>query len=251
MDGNLDSQARHGIYQLCLPMFEGPLDILLSLIEREQLSINEVSLISVLDQFMAFIDQLGNLSPEAIAEFVAVAGRLSVLKSRSLLPRPATIPEEVDELDLVRQLEEYRAYKAGAHLLAMRQQTRGVGFEKGGGIAFPLPLSPRPALQTPSALSKALERWLTRGKPLPTPVTLPKGSSLKEMMLRIVLLVETTPSVKFDAIRRDCLSRQDIAIAFLGVLTLLRRQTIDVTQQKLFGPITIARASTSFDVHLP
>ncbi|HLL50115.1 MAG TPA: segregation/condensation protein A, partial [Thermomicrobiales bacterium] len=104
-------------YQLHLPAFEGPLDVLLRLIERDQLAISDISLLAVFDQFMTYVDSLESSTPLVIAEFVAVAGRLSVLKSRALLPRPAKIVEPPDELDLVRQLEEYRAVKTAAQLL--------------------------------------------------------------------------------------------------------------------------------------
>ena len=76
-------------YQFRLPSFEGPLDVLLRLIERDQLAFCEVSLLAVFDQFLAHLDTLEADAPDVIAEFVMVAGRLSVLKSRALLPRPA------------------------------------------------------------------------------------------------------------------------------------------------------------------
>src|SRR3954471_22852810 len=92
-------------YQFRLPTFEGPLDVLLRLIERDQLAISEVSLIAVFDQFIAHLKTLEADAPEAVAEFVLMAGRLSLLKSRALLPRPVKQLEEPDEVDLVQQLE--------------------------------------------------------------------------------------------------------------------------------------------------
>src|ERR671921_2166189 len=106
-------------YQLRLTSFEGPLDVLLRLIERDQLAISEISLLAVFDQFLAHLDTLEADAPDAIAEFVLVAGRLSVLKSRALLPRPAKPFEVFDEIDLVHQLEAYRAVKAAAELLGV------------------------------------------------------------------------------------------------------------------------------------
>src|ERR1044072_2883559 len=100
-------------YQLRLPAYEGPLDVLLRLIEAQQLPISDVSLMAVLDQFLAYIASRIAPAPGEIAEFAAIAGRLTVLKSRSLLPRPAPDTEEDEPSDLVRQLEEYRAIKVG------------------------------------------------------------------------------------------------------------------------------------------
>src|SRR5215204_4965381 len=118
-------------YQLRLPAFEGPLDVLLRLIERDQLSISDISLLAVFDQFIEYVNALESSTPEIIAEFVAVAGRLSVLKSRALLPRPTKTVDEPDEIDLVRQLEEYRVVKAAAVLLASRQQAGSGAFGRG------------------------------------------------------------------------------------------------------------------------
>ena len=82
-------------WQLRLPTFEGPLDVLLRLIDREQLSITDVSLVMVSDQFLAAAREMGEERPESIAEFAAIGARLVALKARSLLPRP----DEDDEDD--------------------------------------------------------------------------------------------------------------------------------------------------------
>src|SRR5918997_6069321 len=105
-------------YQLRLPAYEGPLDVLLRLIEGQQLPISDVSLMAVLDQFLAYIHTRIAPEPGEIAEFAAIAGRLTVLKSRELLPRPAPTMDEDEPSDLVRQLEEYRAIKAAAERLS-------------------------------------------------------------------------------------------------------------------------------------
>ena len=149
-------------YQLRLPSFEGPLDVLLRLIERDQLAISEISLLAVFDQFMAHLDAMEANAPEAIAEFLMVAGRLSVLKSRALLPRPARLQEEPEEVDLVRQLEAYRAVKTAAELLAVRQRAGSGTFGRGESVACPSLEPTRFAPQPPSALAEAVGRWLTR-----------------------------------------------------------------------------------------
>ena len=120
-----------------------------------------------------------------IAEFVMVAGRLSVLKSRALLPRPARPQEELDEVDLVRQLEAYRAVKAAAELLAVRQRTGSGAFGRGEAIACP-PVEPtRFAPQPPSALAEAVSRWLTRVPAKPAVLPPHRVVSLREMISRI------------------------------------------------------------------
>jgi segregation and condensation protein A len=230
-------------YQLRLPSFEGPLDVLLRLIERDQLAISEISLLAVFDQFVAHLDAMEAHVPDAIGEFLVVAGRLSVLKSRALLPRPARAQEEPEEVDLVRQLEAYRAVKAAAELLAVRQRTGSGAFGRGEAIAGP-PIEPiRFAPQQPSALVEAVGRWLTRVPAKPALLPRHRVISLREMISRITLALSHDASVSFSRIRATCAGPQDTAVAFLAILTLMRRQAVIATQSELFGPIELARGS--------
>jgi segregation and condensation protein A len=232
-------------YQFRLPSFEGPLDVLLRLIERDQLAISEVSLIAVFDQFLVHLATLEADAPDAIAEFVLVAGRLSVLKSRALLPRPAKPMDEPDEIDLVSQLEAYRAVKAAAELLGVRQRNGSGAFGRGEAITHPPGEPARFAPQLPSALAEAVSRWLTR---VPTkPVLIPphRVISLREMISRITSALDRETRVSFDRIRATCAGPQDTAVAFLALLTLIRRHTVVATQSELFGTIELARGAHS------
>jgi segregation and condensation protein A len=228
-------------YQFRLPTFEGPLDVLLRLIERDQLAISEISLLAVFDQFLAYLDELETDAPDTIAEFVMVAGRLSLLKSRALLPRPAKPLEEPDEVDLVRQLEAYRAVKAAAELLAVRQRNGSGAFGRGEAVARP-PVEPiRFAPQPPSALAEAVNRWLTRVPSKPALLPPHRVVSLREMIARITSALDREARVSFNRVRATCAGPQDIAVAFLAVLTLMRRQVVFATQTELFGPIELSR----------
>jgi segregation and condensation protein A len=232
-------------YQLRLPTFEGPLDVLLRLIEREQLPVSEVSLLAVFDQFMAFLGGLESPAPEVIADFAAVAGRLSLLKSRALLPQPAKPSEEEPEIDLVRQLAEYRAVQAAADLLDGRQRA-GIGaFVRGETISLPEaepgPLAPQPA----TALTRALRRWLVRVPAAPVAVPSFRVVTLREMTARILEAVAREGRVPFAAIAARSRSRQEVAVAFLAMLTMIRRHTLVATQDELFGPISLARGPIS------
>jgi segregation and condensation protein A len=228
-------------YQLRLSSFEGPLDVLLRLIEREQLPVNEISLVAVLDQFLSYMDVLGHLPAETIAEFAAVACRLSVLKSRALLPRPAKTDDETEVLDLVKQLEEYRAIKTAAEHLAVRQRI-GIGaFGPGVGITLPLPEPPRLVPQPASTLSKAVGRWIARLPRQPTPLRSVRTVSLREMISRVFQALSNGHSLAFDTLRSECQSRHELAVAFLALLVLMRRQLVVAQQVALFGPITLTR----------
>ncbi|MCC7025144.1 MAG: segregation/condensation protein A [Thermomicrobiales bacterium] len=234
-------------YQLRLSVFEGPLDVLLRLIERERLPISEVSLLAVLDQFIAYSRTLESPAPEVVAEFAAVAGRLSLLKSRSLLPRPVREPEESDEADLVRRLAEYRAVKAAAELLAARQRDGSGSFGRGEAIAGPEAAPPRLVPQPPTALTKAVRRWFARLPERPALVPGRRIVTLREMIARILGSLASHPTVSFESIRQSCQSRQEVAAGFLAMLTLLRRHAIVARQESLFGEIVMAKAEPPED----
>jgi segregation and condensation protein A len=234
-------------YQLRLSIFEGPLDVLLRLIEREQLPISEISLLAVLDQFLAYSRSLESPAPEVVAEFAAVAGRLSLLKSRSLLPRPVRELEEPDETDLVRQLEEYRAVKAAAELLASRQRAGSGSYGPGEAVAAPPAVPPRLVPQPPASLTRAVHRWFARLPERPTLVPGRRIVTLREMIQRILDALSSNTPVSFETIRTSCQSRQEIAAGFLAMLTLLRRHAIVARQETLFGEIVMEKAEPQQD----
>ena len=109
-------------YRVALPVFEGPLDLLLHLIERQELDITQVSLAQVTNQYLEYISQLREHDPDSLADFMVIAAKLLLIKSRALLPRPPA-PPSADETDgdigedLVRQLIEYRRIKHAAQWL--------------------------------------------------------------------------------------------------------------------------------------
>jgi len=217
-------------YQFRLPSFEGPLDVLLRLIERDQLPVSEVSLLAVFDQFLAHLNTLEADAPDAIAEFALVAGRLSVLKSRALLPRPAQPLEESDEIDLVHQLEAYRAVKAAAELLGVRQRNGAGAFGRGEAVARPPQEPVRSAPQQPSVLVEAVSRWLTRVPPKPALLPSYRVVSLREMTSRITSSLYHEKRISFDRIRASCAGPHDTTVSFLALFTLILRYMLVASQ---------------------
>lgn len=242
MDGAIDQLALTG-YQFRLPTFEGPLDVLLRLIEREQLVITDISLIAVTEQFLDHLAGLGEQPATLIAEFTAVGGRLVLLKSRSLLPRPATTVEEPDPDDLVKQLEQYRALKAVSEQLGVRDRTALGGFVRGDAVAMPEAPPPRLAIHQPGLLARALRRRLTTALGPVQVVASARVVTLREMTQRLLSALHGG-SDSFFAFRASCESRQEVLVAFLSTLMLVRRNVIEARQERVFGDITLRVAAT-------
>lgn len=226
-------------YQLRLPGFDGPLDVLLRLIERDQLAVTDVSLVAVTDQFLAYLSELGDVPPETVAEFAAVGGRLVLLKSRSLLPRPAAAVQEERPEDLVRQLVAYRAVKEAAELLGAADRRAAGAFLRGGGVALPPAPPPRLAIHRAGSLARALRRRLTAVPGPPETVAARPVVTLREMTERLLTALPGFGALPFGRFRAGCRDRQETLVAFLAVLVLVRRRAIEAEQEGLFGEITL------------
>lgn len=228
-----------GAYQLHLPSFEGPLDVLLALIEREQLEISELSLMTVADGFLQHIDAMENPPPVLLADFLGVAARLLVLKSRSLLPGPeeAEAIEEVD--DLAGQLREYQRMRTVAGNLAEAQSALWRSYTR---IAPPPDRPTRVTFVLPpvAALGKALVRALARQPVESETVSMRRVVSVTEMAARLyaTMMRRGRPQRFLDMV--DERDRDEVVAGFIALLALWRRKQVDVLQDGLFSEITVA-----------
>jgi segregation and condensation protein A len=228
--------------ELDLDAFEGPFDLLLTLVLKEELAPAEVDVAEIV---VAFCERLEPVDLEACGEFLVLVAALLELKARALFPDEAAElaelePEEAAE-ELARRLAEYRRAKRGAELLAERLAAQGDRFFRLG----PAPLAPRPerrlAPQDPAALAEAL-RALTAEPP---------ALSLAHMELRlppVSLFLERFRAVLRRRRRFDFdgevggMSRVEQAVAFLALLELRRSGEVALSQAAPFAPIRVARA---------
>lgn len=236
-------------YQTRLPSFEGPLDVLLRLIERHQLEITDVSLAQVTDQFLAYIGAMDDASPEVLAEFSMVGTRLTLLKSRSLLPRPSVADEEADPDpgDLVRQLQAYKRLKEVAGELGKRRESGMVSFGRGGTGPVARPgnmAAPKLAHYEPSVLIRSLRRRLSTVPQIAQTVRQRRIVSIHEMIDRVVNVATRLPSFRFSRVTNEYTQRNEVATAFLAILVLIRRESLHASQDDLFGEIELARTGS-------
>lgn len=229
-------------YQLRLPAYEGPLDVLLRLIERSQLDIEDVSLVAVTNQFFAFIATLEAAPPSVIAEFATVGARLTVLKSRSLLPKPVVETDEPEQSDLTWRLREYKRVKELAKHLGNLHASGCSAFGSTTGGALTRPTAARPsrlARHDAAALVKSLRRRLTVIPRQPAFVRQRRVVSLRALVDRVADLATRSTGIRFSQAVAEYRTRTEVATAFLAVLVLIRRQSIDVSQGDLFGEIAL------------
>lgn len=233
-------------YQTRLPSFEGPLDLLLHLIERQKLDISDVSLVVVTDQFLNHIASLDDRDPHIIAEFTSVGTRLTVLKSRWLLPRPPVVDEEEspDPDDLVEQLKAYQRLKKAAAELAGRLDEGYTAYGPSGTgpvIRTRDVGETRLANYEANVLLRVIRRRLSVVPKTVQAIRARRIVSIREMTDRVLGAVSRFSRVNFHTVTEDATSRTERATAFLAVLVLVRRRLINVDQAELFGEIELSK----------
>jgi segregation and condensation protein A len=216
------------------------------LIERSQMQITDVSLVTVTDQFLAYIQTLDETRPDLIADFTNVSARLVLLKSRSLLPRPPAADDEDEPGDLARELIEYRAVKRAAFALGEKDKRGEGGFtNRPGNVAAPGASGPlRLMAHDPAWLTRALRRRFTAVHSTRHIMQTRPMISLREVVERVLDQVTGRRESSFGRIAHECRDTHELRTTFLAVLVLIRRRVIDAEQRELFGEIVLTRVET-------
>ena len=234
-------------YTVQLPVYAGPLDLLLQLIERDELDITKVALAQVTEQFLTYLKVLESMNLGDIADFLVVAARLILIKSEALLPRPVVRePGEEDPADeLARQLIAYKRYKEIAQLLHGRVEA---------GLRTYLRLAPPPKVEahldmsglTTLHLLEAVRRALAMNPEMPgvgTVVAPPKVTIRDQIRLIARTLRSGGGAASFQDMLANARTRMEIVVTFLAVLELVKRRKIEARQEQVFGQIQLLSIS--------
>lgn len=241
MDNLLGRQLNYTVHT---PVFEGPLDLLLSLIEHAELDITTVALASVTDSYLAYINSLEQANPDEISAFLLIAARLLQIKSEALLPRPpAREPGEEDVgRSLVDQLKLYKRYKEIGVWMNERQEKNLQTYLR---IAPPPKVEPKLDLSNitlENLIAAAQEAFAKeRNKqPLGTLIAAPR-ITIREKIELIARTMKEVERANFRVLLNQGASRLEIVVTFLAMLELVKRYRIHAHQEGLFGEIEIDR----------
>jgi segregation and condensation protein A len=233
-------------YTIQLPVYEGPLDLLLDLIERAELDVTAVALAQVTGQYLDYLRQMPEHSLGDLAAFLVIAARLLQIKSEALLPRPPLRqPGEEDPADaLARQLIAYKRYKQVAVLLAERE---AAGLRTYVRVAPPPAREPKLDLAglTVSDLAWAMREALASrpsGASLGTVVALPRVR-IRDKILQILEALRQKGRTTFRRLLRRARSRLEIVVSFLAILELVKRRQLEAEQAEPFGDIELVPGS--------
>lgn len=228
-----------------LPAFSGPLDLLLHLIERQELDITAISLVQVTGQYLAQIERLKENRIEELIDFLVIAARLVLIKSRALLPQTPVVVEGEEEEDpaeaLVRQLRQYKRFKQAAAWLRAREDQ---------GLRTYLRVAPPPRLEgrldmsgiTVASLLSAMHAALARMESQEESVAIvrPRHITVEGQITRLRQQLRNGGAIRFHHLLSTQTNRMEIAVTLLAVLELVKRQEILVHQPEPFGPIEIS-----------
>ncbi len=235
-------------YTIQLPIFEGPLDLLLYLIEQEELDITTVALAQVTDQYIAHLEALEKRQVRDLTYFLVVAAKLLLIKSQALLPGPPSdVPEieEETEDDLVRQLQIYKRFKKIAALLKEREAQVLRSYVR---IAAPPRPAPHPDFGN-TTLSDLLTIVQEALAAIPAPsadeVVAPIVVSIDEQIVRIEKELAHRQRIFFRDILSKATSRLEIIVTLWAILELIKRDRVQVHQEHLFGEIVIEASPPS------
>ncbi|OGZ46888.1 MAG: hypothetical protein A3J54_00310 [Candidatus Ryanbacteria bacterium RIFCSPHIGHO2_02_FULL_45_13b] len=223
--------------------FEGPLELLLDLIEKQKLSINEISLASIADTYVTEVKSRASIAPDEIATFLVIASTLMLIKSRSLLPNlPITDEEQLSIHELENRLAQLaRMRELSKHIAELA--TRGNRmYERTALHDFPVLFYPPEGI-TPGILHERIAA-LIHALPLFSIAQLPEKTvqhivSLEEKIRELMTRVEQSFTHSFQTFMGSVTEKSEIIVSFLALLELVKQGHIAVEQGSAFGDISI------------
>ena len=236
-------------YKVKLEVFEGPLDLLLYLIKRDEIDIYDISIERITRQYLEYLQAFKELKIDIAGEFIVMAANLIYLKSRSLLPLDQQPPEEDAEeddprWDLIRQLIEYKKFKEAAAQLHDRalEQERLFTRDRGSPPSdAPLPLHEVGIFQLIHAFQEVIKRVEARED---LREIFGERFSVSDKIEKILERVSNGTPVRFSELFGQIVSRVEIVVTFLALLELIRLNQVRALQPKMFDEIQIAAIAT-------
>jgi segregation and condensation protein A len=238
-------------YKVKLEVFEGPLDLLLYLIKRDEVDIYEISIERIAKQYLEYIEAFQVLNIDLAGEFIVMAANLLYIKSRTLLPKEQQMPEEdADEDDprweLIRQLIEYKKFKEAAFELRSREALQEKLFPR-----FPANRELAPAgdllvsevgiFDLITAFQKALKRLESRKREENLREIFEENFTVADKIEFLLRVIYHGVPMRFEECFAEAASRAEIVVTFLAMLELIRLKQLRVRQENHFQEIWIER----------
>jgi segregation and condensation protein A len=233
-------------YKVKLEIFEGPFDLLLYLIKKNEINIYDIPIANILDQYLQYLELMRLLDLNVAGDFIVVAATLMQIKSKTLLPQEPTLLDEIpdDELDpraeLVRRLLEYRQFKEAAEQLRLKERARQDIFTRPAVLTDEVtgdPYFEASLFDLINAFSKAL-------KDVPQELfyeVIKDEFTVEGKVHELLHLFIDTPKIRLSDLFVRAKNKLEMIVTFLAVLELIRLKEVVVAQKALFGGIEVFR----------
>lgn len=233
------------MHQIKLRQFEGPLDLLLSLIEERKLDITTIALAEVTEQFLQYIKNLENLDPTVLADFLAIAAKLLVIKSKAILPSLEIQHEDEDTesaTDLEARLILYKQFKEIAKYLKKLDNRRRQGFTRDLTFQQKINFFPDPSVNS-TRLYNSIVKVVNNLKELDN---LPKAKvkeaiSIQEKIMSLKNSLSQQVETRLSDLLKTAKSKSEIIVTFLALLELIKQRIFTADQQALFEDVIIKK----------
>jgi len=237
-------------YKVKFEVFEGPLDLLLYLIKKEEVDIYEVNLTRLASQFIEYIETMRLLDLEIAGEFLVMAATLMYIKSRELLPVDQQAQVEGDDdgedprWELIRQLVEYKKFKdAAAQLAVLESRQQDIFPRMPGKLEFEVAAPARPEVSIfdlVNAVNSVLKRFTKRDD---LRDIFEDKWTVSEKIEQLMRALSERAQMKFSELFAGVTSRSEVVVTFLALLELIRLKQIVAVQREAFGEIEVCRAA--------
>ena len=258
MDNTHGFESDVDAFPIKLDQFEGPLDLLLHLIRKNEVNVHDIPIALITEQYLGAIALMQELNLDVAGEFIVMAATLIHIKSKMLLPRPDTAAGVADEGEdprdaLVRRLMEHQKFKAAAGLLHEREEVRAAQFQRPDGRVAELSGDDyEPELEVDlfsliTAFQAVVERAKYRPKMLLPPEEIPVEVRIEQLLARL----SETEACGFDDLFGDVNDRPGLILTFLALLEMIRLKLVRVFQSGSFGPIRVYKRARPADAPNP
>jgi segregation and condensation protein A len=258
MDPHPDFEPALDAFAVRLDQFQGPLDLLLHLIKKNEVSVHDIPIALITQQYLDAIGLLQELNLDLAGDYLVMAATLIHIKSKMLLPRPETAAgaegEEEDPRDvLVRRLLEHQKFKAAAELLHEREQVRSAQWQRpdervadlaGDGYEAELEVDL-------FSLLSAFQAVVQRAKHRPKVFLPAEQLSVEERIDQLLARLSETDACGFDELFADAHDRAGLIVTFLALLEMIRLKLVRVFQSGSFGPIRVYKRARPADAPHP
>jgi segregation and condensation protein A len=231
------------MYNVKILKFEGPLDLLLRLIEEQKLDIAEVSLAKVADDYLEYVRNEQNISLENLSEFISIAAKIILIKSRSILPTLEVTPEEEKEIkDLEEQLKLYREYKQISEKINALLKKNNFAFSRDYLLGVVHVFSP-PKNVNMFDLRKCYNKIIEQ---IILPEKIPEEAvkdifTLEDKISELQKTLMERIEISFSDLKTSAKNKIEVIVSFLALLELVKQRIVTVEQSKLFEDIRISK----------